>query len=51
MGRLIFVIDQNIDYIIIFFWGGHFKCGHPRALHCVNPGLGMVGGYTGKGNE
>ncbi len=19
--------------------GGHFKCGHPRALHCVNPGL------------
>ncbi len=19
--------------------GGHFICGHPRALHCINPGL------------
>ncbi len=20
----------------------HYKCGHPRALHCVNPGLRLV---------
>ncbi len=22
--------------------GGHFKCSHPGALHCVNPGLGIT---------
>ncbi len=47
MGRLLFVIDQNVIKIIFesplnFFKmaRGGFKCGHPRALHCVNPGSG-----------
>lgn len=40
--------------------GGHLKCGHPRAPHCVNPGLVMSGywiarvdfvGYYGYANK
>ncbi len=41
---IFFVIDQRV---LLNFWqssyffldGGGFKCGHPRALYGVNPGL------------